>query len=357
LYAKAEAILVAILCSCLLHGCSLQRSPWQLIHVEGLASSYERISALLFISPAIGFAGADNTENIPVDSMLTKGRARIYKTEDSGRTWKKWDFGRGSVEQILFVDGFLFALVRVHAEESFRNMQSDIWESGDIGKTWTKVYSSKLPYCISKILYENKKHAYGIVKKQEGGTAEVFVSETIDGGTSWNIIAPLDEISNFGQIELYRSGFVFFGGNSIWYYNPAEKTSAILQEDLRSPVMTSDSTGSIWVVAKGDNDMHLLKFDSGGQVHSKVQGKSVVPGYPNSLHIDGDVISIMVSGGHSILGVDHMYYRSSDAGTSWTQEDLPVSLKASPCAYFGEELVWVPGIPGTMQHRNPYGEQ
>lgn len=334
---------------------------WKQFHGRGLASTEESLNVMAFISPSTGFTGGSNYSGNDIRSSLTKGDAVIYKTADSGITWERHDLGKGAVEQIENVDGQIIARVRVHTEESFRELQSTLWRSSDNGSTWELVYGTKRPFHMVRVLFRDKLNGLAVFGEQHAGVSydyseNYYISMTVDGGQSWRKVANLDGLCNTQEIFLYEKGLAYISREGkVRVYDCQKKIVSNLANisNLRVATMTEDESGNLWIIGnKSEKIDTLMKIDTSGQtiafpLSMPTPSESVV----DSFHVHRKSISMTVLGYGSILGVNHLYYRSDDSGRTWSKENIPFSLVAKPIAYYRENLVWAGKGIGGIQKR------
>lgn len=353
---KIALILILIVALYSLYKCVFESGRWTQIHGSGLASDHETLSTMCFISTTSGFIGGSNWQELPESSaraMLVESKSVIFKTEDGGASWERTDLSKGEVQQIEYADGVLFAVVRVHSEGSFRNLHSELWASYDSGKIWQKICTTSQPISIIKLLFKDTKTGVAIFDEEHEGKSNWFFAKTVNGGRTWNKSKVNSEALPTGFMSLLANGFAYLSNNAVYYSElPDIKPKMIFRKEGNYfPKIATDRQMNLWLIEKLDNRLELLKVDREFKVKNISVGKNVTAANPFTLHVDGDSISLILYGGHSILGVDHVFYHTNDGGASWRKEKIPFSLIASPSAFYGQDNVWLGGGVGSVQVR------
>jgi photosystem II stability/assembly factor-like uncharacterized protein len=311
---------------------------------------------MLFISPEIGYLGGSYSGETL--QSFSEYEAIIYKTVDGGNIWTRDYIIDGEVKQIEFIDEVLYVLVRIHTENSLRNMRSAIFRSIDYGTRWEKAYSTELPYYIRNIFPQSKSTIFALFAEQSNGHSKHYVARSDDAGASWEDIGPLENIQNYNYIIRQDQRLIFMGSEgSLEAYDLSEGNSYVIYDlkDMGHPIMTADSRNNVWLLGRENDGMGLLMIDSGGDTRKILLGNKIGSGNPYSFHIENDAISVFVTTEASILGVSKEFYHSDDGGKTWMKERIPFSLITKPTAYYGSNLVWAIAGGGDIQIRRPEG--
>lgn len=112
--------------------------------------------------------------------------AFVLSTEDGGKSWKRTDFGEGSIEHLAFLDSKTGWAVGYTYRKSPDQLKKTIYEgmihrTKDGGKTWERGQLPPEANMPIRFLYMKNKQ-----KGWAGG--EKILLHTIDGGVTWNTI-------------------------------------------------------------------------------------------------------------------------------------------------------------------------
>jgi len=310
-----------------------------------------------FISPKVGYAGGSNLLDFEPRSFLTNSRAVIYKTLDGGHTWKQRILSKGEVQQIEYVDGDILALVRVHTENSFRNLRYEIWKSNDLGDSWTQISKTQDSEFIGSIRMLDKAYGVAIVDyqrdaKRDSGSdcsTETYILRTKDGGTTWTDPQILPNYA--GNMEVLGKSIVYRTTmDTIATYNPETHISTTLYElgELRKVLISIDK--GIVVAGVATSGICIIRLNEKGDA-TRIPTAGIHVGDPVSFHVDGESMSLFVTAEASILGVSKHFYHTTNGGSDWVREHLPFPLVTEPTAYFGKSLIWSDCAAGCLQIR------
>ena len=323
---------------------------WSTSHPKQI-NPYDRFMTMRFVSENMGFIGGSCEGPLNLNAL----KSVLYKTENGGKNWTRKEFSKGEVEQIEFIENTLFVLIRIHTENSFRNLKSELWSSEDLGDTWMKVYETGFVQHIMKVLPINKNNLIGVFKIEEYDPykSQNQIKHSKDGGKTWENIFSTPEISNYSEIELFSNALVYFAESSLKileFKNFNAKVIFPIQNEYGYK-LDKDGIGNLWVLQSNKKSIQLIKFDKDWHNSTIDLTNRVDTGFPASFNVENNNISLILSAGESILGVSKKFYHSNNGGGTWNREKIPFSLYTNPIAYFGNNSIWIYGGAGMFQQR------
>lgn len=207
----------------------------------------------------------------------------IVRSEDNGQTWKEVNFNQDADNSAP-----LFGIAgpyqgKVYAVGAFGTLMV----SSDEGKTWTTIKSDAI----------GDKHLYGML---DGGGTLLLVGEqglmlkSIDGGTTWQPLAPVYKGSFFGALTLPDQGWLVYGMRSHVYVSHDQGQS---WQQATTPAPLSLFGGAVsadgHIVLVGAQQTVMVSDDNGKTFHIASQGErqtfaAVLPLKDNQFLVAGE---------------------------------------------------------------------
>lgn len=354
-YTYIAFVLLLILVVLLLIRCNVNSAKmnWKVIKTKGTSDTqnqklggYEYVlKKLYFINEKVGFFGGDNSDLIDNKIRDWKKTDRIkdailLKTSDGGNVWKKQvPFGNGAVLDIQSIDSTLFALTQSYHGENADSVQSHVFMSIDNGEHWKLAGTSK--FNLREIKFWTKNNGIAISEELPYYNSENGIYETKDGGKTWT------ELNNFpakisGSYELSKDGIVYYlseHANKLIAYNliTRETLTYTFPDTIHPFSLYIDNRDNLYLITENKDEgmlIYLKEKENYIPIQFPTKGFSVI-----KAHIFESGISVFAIEQDKIFEKIR-FFRSEDLGKSWNEENLPISYKASPIAFYGKNKVW-----------------
>lgn len=257
----------------------------------------------------------------------TKGGG-ILMTGDGGESWEYLNFQPEKVYGLAVdpLDG------RIIYASGVWQKRGKIFKSADSGKTWKEIYTvaSAGPLVISLAIdKKNPRILYAT-------TSDNQVIKTQDGGETWKNIfeapSPVLQVS----IDSVNSNLVYLNvaSKGIWRSrnggeNPEDisrQVFALARGGQEISIIKTDPTSGNWIYAAGA--IGMLRSRDGGNSWEKIEILNNPQNFP--------VKSLAINPRNSkeiVYGAAQTAYRSSDGGTSWTPSQLETSKRVNILEY------------------------
>lgn len=242
--------------------------------------------------------------------------AEVYKSEDSGQSWKK--VNETNLERVYNTYGYYFGEVRVGTsnEDEVYILGVPLLVSRDGGKTFARTDTVGNVHSDHQSLWINPKDSKHLLLGTDGGLYSSF-----GGGERWNHLNDQLTISQFYSVMVdEKTPYNIYGGmqdNGVWYGSSTNKPS-----DQWSSLMGGD--GMVVAVDTRSNDIIYTGFQFGNyfRINTKTnERKSVTPSHdigrtPNRWN--WRTPAILSKHNQDIFYMGSQYvYRSLDQGDTW----------------------------------------
>jgi len=285
---------------------------------------------LFFINSEIGFVAGYNGE--------------IYKTTDSGETWRKQNSGTTLHLHSVF---FLNENVGFASGQSMNCLDADcnkgclLLKTTNGGETWTKTFFPNYLSIHSLKFFDELQGVALIYTIGNNGIQKKNLAITSDGGLNWilndlAIIAPYDKLFSVGNLifvagenqQIFKSSDL---GHSWVAINTPVKTTF----DIRELYFYSENLGFI------DGITEIFKTTDGGLSWTKTN-------YPfdgfGTLHFSNENEGFNIEqvsryeGGDFPVFKGSIFYETKDGGTTWTKSELIPALSMNLTYFPQREL-------------------
>ncbi|MCX6222522.1 MAG: hypothetical protein NTZ69_16245 [Bacteroidia bacterium] len=335
---------------------------WKVIKTNGTGNTTDStgiddvLKKLYFINEKVGFFGGDNSDLVFLKIMDWRKTERIkeailFKTSDGGSVWKKQiPFDKGEVLCMQYIDSTLFALTQSYYGENSDSVRSHIYTSIDNGDNW--ILSSTTDFNLREIKFWTKNNGIATSDESQYYNSKEAIYETKDGGKTWIELKNLPAKVS-GSYELSKNGIVYYlpqltgnyigfnliTGETTTYQIPSNINPFSLYLDNRDNLylITEDENEGMLIYLKGKENYLAIKFPT--------KGLSVI-----KANIFESSISVFAEE-QDKFSQKIRFFRSEDLGKFWNEENLPISYKASPIAFFGKDKVWAWSLEGQLQVR------
>ncbi len=348
----------------LLINCNLNvdKMNWKVIKTQGTGnttewSGYDNVlKKLYFMNEKVGFFGGDNSDLIDYkirDWMKTEQikDAILLKTSDGGYNWKKQiPFGKGEVLGMQYVDSTLFVLTQIYYGEKADSVHSHIYTSIDNGDNWK--LSGTTEFNLREIKFWTKNNGIAISDELPYYRSKEGIYETKDGGKTWLELKNLPAKVS-GSYELSKNGTVYYlpelRDNYIGYnISTGLITKYPLPIDINPFSLYLDNRDNLYMITEKETEgmvIYLKEKEGYLTITFPTKGLSVI-----KAHIFESSISVFASEKDK-FSQKIRFFKSEDLGKSWEEEDLPISYKASPIAFYGKDKIWAWSLADQLQVR------
>jgi photosystem II stability/assembly factor-like uncharacterized protein len=307
-------------------------------------------------TPGASADGRTRLQAVSANDVLAWGRAgtfpdyddRMLHSGDGGQTWTDlgevmpegtWGFGVPAAPIVAAAD-----------------LAGNLFRSGDGGATWSQTFTSPGP---RPSFLSSAGLAFADAQNGYFGYGPGFVIKTIDGGATWSQISSgsgetlhdVDRFPNGNLIAVGDNGTLLTsaGGTSPWILHEAFTTLELRAVQVLGPqdVVVVDE-GSV-VYRSGDAG---ATWTAGGTTPAGLEAEdlhfeTLLDGWVTGFGLLGEALFHTTDGGDSWTGavgpagaynavdfvgdfgwaanVSGRYYRTTDAGATWIQGDLPGS--------------------------------
>jgi len=310
---------------------------------------------------------------VSADVALAWGRSgsfpdyddRILRSADGGQTWT--DLGEPMTEGTL---GFAPSATAVVAADRRGNM----FLSDDAGQSWTQTYSSPGP---SPSFFLSGRPVFADAQTGYFGYGPGFAIRTTDGGATWEQISSgsgqtLNDLARFPGGELIAVGdngtLLTSDGSAPWILHPAPAASHLQAVHVvgATGVVVVDETGRAHRSADGGSTWTSGAVTPPGLDAADLHFTTLLDGWVAGFGFSGGAVFHTTDGGDSwtaaagpvgayvavdfegtngwAANVSGRYYRTTDAGGTWIQQDLPgSSLSITDMEFFDESVGYAVG--------------
>lgn len=355
-YIYLAVILLLVNC-----GINSSKMNWKVIKTQGTSNTTrigcdDVLTKLYFINEKTGFFGGDNSDLVDdeIRSWTKTDRVKdaiLLKTTDGGYVWKRQvPFGKGEVLCMYYIDGTLFALTQSYHGEKADSIKSHIYTSTDNGDNWK--LSGTTEFNLREIKFWTKNNGIAISEYLEYYNSMEGIYETKDGGKTWIEIKNLPPKLS-GSYELSKNGTVYYlpepAGNYI-EYNAAsgEITTHHIPVNINPFAIYLDNKDNLYLITQEVNEgmvAYLKEQEEYLPIKFPTKGLSVM-----KANIFETGISVFAAEEDKFFEKIR-FFRSEDLGKSWDEEELPISYKASPIAFYGKDKVWAWSMDDKLQVR------
>ncbi|MFA6128514.1 MAG: hypothetical protein WC699_14545 [Bacteroidales bacterium] len=335
---------------------------WKVINTKGTGNTNDWIGydnvlkKLFFINEQVGFFGGDNSDLIDEKIRDWKKTDRIkdailLKTTDGGHVWEKQiPLGKGEVLCFQYVDSTLFALTQSYYGENADSFRSHIYTSTDNGDNWR--LSSTTDLNLREIKFWTKNNGIATSDELPYYKSREAIYETKDGGKTWVELKNLP-VKISGGYELSRNGIVYYlpqlAHNYIGYHlTTRETTTYQIPNNINPFSLYLDNRDNLYLVSEEEKEgmlIYLKEEENYLAIKFPTKGLSVI-----KASIFESSISVFAQE-QDKFAQKIRFFRSEDLGKSWDEENLPISYKASPIAFFGKDKVWAWSLADQLQVR------
>lgn len=349
----------------LLTGCNIntREMDWKIIETKGAKEPSVKIggsylfNSMFFINDSIGFLGGDDyyiqldDEDRTEDIDLVKD-AILLKTANSGRTWNRIKgFGKGEVCDIRSVDKTVIVLTQSYFGENAEKVTSHLFMSDDDGQNWAETGRSVNNF--RRIRFWSKKDGLAFSEKMSFYNSKEAVFLTRDGGKTWDELKDLPPSGSEGYSVSSNGRLYYLSADRKQYIEANFDNGRVTIEKNGFPIsvdphgITLDNSGNVYLISEDDD--RIVAYKSMGEnyqiIRFPTEDASVL-----SVHLFDNSISLFVTDDASD-SPKISYFRSDDGGLSWSEEDLPITYKAAPVAYYQSDRVWAWALDGKLQVR------
>src|SRR5665647_1167246 len=350
---------VLLLISCNLNSYKMN---WKVIKTKGTGNTTEWLGydnvlkKLYFINEKVGFFGGDNSDL--VDNKIRDWRktdlikdAILLKTTDGGYVWKKQiPFDKGEVLCFQYVDSNLFTLTQSYYGENADSIRSHIYTSIDNGDNW--ILSSTTDFNLREIKFWTKNNGIATSDELPYYHSKEAIYETKDGGKTWIELKNLPAKVS-GSYELSKNGIVYYlpqlTGNYIGFnLTTGETTTKQIPSNINPFSLYLDNRDNLYLITEDEKEgmlIYLKEKENYLAIKFPTKGLSVI-----KANIFESSISVFAQE-QDKFSQKIRFFRSEDLGKSWNEENLPISYKASPIAFFGKDKVWAWSLADQLQVR------
>lgn len=334
---------------------------WKVIKTKGTSNrtewgGYDNVlRKLYFINEKVGFFGGDNSDLIDY-KIDWRQKARIkdailLKTSDGGYVWKKQiPFDKGEVLCFQYIDSTLFALTQSYYGEKADSVRSHIYTSIDNGDNW--ILSGTTDFNLIEIKFWTKNNGISTSDELPYYNSKEAIYETKDGGKTWIELNNLPAKVS-GSYELSKNGIVYYLTQLTENYigfdlTTRETTTYQLPSNIDPFSLYIDNRDNLYLVTEDEKEgmlIYLKEKENYLPIKFPTKGLSVF-----KAHIFDSSISVFAQGRGKFFQKIR-FFRSEDLGKSWNEENLPISYKASPIAFFGKDKVWAWSLDDKLQVR------
>ncbi|MFN0151104.1 MAG: YCF48-related protein [bacterium] len=325
-------------------------------------------------------AGRTDLTAVSANVVLAWGRSgpfpdfddRVLRSSDGGQTWT--DLGEVFAAD-AYVGGFRFTVVDAQTIVA-SNGEGDVFRSADAGLTWTEAFTSLGP---RPSFFGSTAPVFGDALTGYFGYGAGFVIKTTDGGATWAQISSgageslndIDRFANGNFIAVGESGTLLTStGTSPWLRQPALTLEHLTAVDVvgAQGAVVVDQTGRVYRSADGGAtwtagatapvglnaaDLHFSTlldgwvigsgFAEGALFHTTNGGDSWTP----VTDFMGGYASIDFEGPNGwAANVGGIFYRTTNAGATWTQGQLPGAFSITDMEFFNANTGFAVGSFG-----------
>jgi len=309
---------------------------------------------------------------------------RVFRSTDGGQTWT--DLGE-IMDPGPYSGSFAFAVPEPQTIVA-TDGAGGMFHSTDAGQTWTQTFLS--PGGLQPSFLSSAAPVFADAQTGYFGYGTGFVIKTTNTGASWFQISSgsgqslndIDRFANGDMIAVGDNGTILtnVGGTSQWILQPAISqysikavqvvgTSEVVLVDEIGQVFKSADSGNTWTAAVATppnldaEDIHFTDLvdgwvagfgNIGGALFHTTDGGgswSPIPGFGGAYKaVDVQGINIWAA------NVSGRYYRSTNAGATWSQGDLPGSpLQIQDMDFFDVSIGYAVGWWGYAARSNDGG--
>jgi len=349
---------VLLLISCNLNS---DKMNWKVIKTNGTSNTtdgmgYDNVlKKLYFINEKVGFFGGDNSDLIDY-KIDWREKARIkdailLKTSDGGSVWKKQiPFEKGEVLCFQYIDSTLFALTQSYYGKNADSVRCHIYTSIDNGDNWKLSCTTEIN--LREIKFWTKNNGIATSDELPYYNSKEAIYETKDGGKTWIGLFHLPAKLS-GSYELSKNGIVYYlpqlTGNYIGFnLTTGETTTNRIPSNINPFSLYLDNKDNLYLITKDEQEgmlIYLKEKENYLAIKFPTKGLSVI-----KASIFESSISVFAQKQDNV-SQKIRFFRSEDLGKSWNEENLPISYKASPIAFFGIDKVWAWSLEDQLQVR------
>jgi hypothetical protein len=312
-------------------------SGWKIINSQGFKSSNIDFSEMFYLSEDTGFmiggemltGSEDGLEN-----LTWSRKAVVYKTVDKGENWHELFVCKGGDFNRYLKNGDDLYLIMNSLSQGQDADYTYIYKSENSGDSW-KMLTSLNSY-VRSLLFTNNMW-YITLRNKDDNDFQLYNSKSIDSVSRWNKI----DIENYPLYEESTIGdnicFLSTSNKSNGYFkdvlikqSAAKKELIMLPEGFNADKFITHNNSTYFAGMK-KNNLEIYKLDSAN--HFKLLYSSQQGGrFPISIDIALDHIFVVCGTKEGIYNTFDILH-SKDNGKTWEFEELE-ALIFSPSSIF-----------------------
>jgi photosystem II stability/assembly factor-like uncharacterized protein len=274
---------------------------------------------IFFLNPEIGF--------------VVGYRGDIFKTIDSGKSWKELNSGTTlHLHSVYFLDenvGFVSSQAMGGCLDADCDKGSTLLKTIDGGATWTKIFFSSYSRILS-LRFFNALNGIALIKTPDiPNSRDAFIGLTTDGGITWNLLN-LPVKPSYDKI-FYAGDIVFVAGENQKIFKSKDQGRS--WETISTPIEANNYIRNIYFFNENtgyiDGVTSLYKTTDGGARWTKVNfpftNFGTVHFYNENEGFNVESVSAY-EGGDFPTFKGSICYETIDGGESWSKSDLDKSL-------------------------------
>ncbi len=260
-------------------------------------------------------------------------KGKIYKTTDSGNTWRKLNSGTTiHLYSVYFIDenvGFVSGQAMSGCLDADCDKGSVFLKTTDGGDTWTKTFIPEFIRILSLKFFDPLNGIAIIHKPDISNSRDEYVATTSDGGSTWNLIDL--GIKPYSYELFYVDNLVFVAGENNQIFKSKDfgqtwQTISIPIEsnyDVRNLYFYNENIGYI------DGVSHIYKTIDGGVNWEETNFPF---NYFGTFHFSSEKEGFNIQTITVYEGLDFPTFKGSisyetlDGGITWTKSELMKSL-------------------------------
>lgn len=257
----------------------------------------------------------------------------IYKTTDSGKSWKKKD--SGTTLHLLSIDfvndntGYVSGSAMTRCLDPDCDKGSLLLKTTDCGESWTKLFFPDY-FRIASLKFFDEMHGVAIIyTKGPIDTQKMNVAITSDGGSVWSMVNLV--VSPSYDKLFFLDNLIYVPGKNQQIYKSSDY--GITWDTLYTPVASNNYIRNLYFINENtgfaDGVTDIFKTTDGGSTWVKVffpfDGLRSLYFYNEKEGIRIESVSQYI-GGDFPQFVKSNFYETTNGGISWKKTDVTEPL-------------------------------